>query len=266
MNKVSTWIVALGIAWLSGPLNAQTVEYIHTDALGSIVAITDEHRNVIERREYEPYGAQLTPALRDGPGYTGHLQDAATGLVQMQQRYYDPDIGRFLSVDPVTAYSGDPRHFNRYVYGYNNPYRFNDPDGRCPVCIFAIPIVLGGGVGAGSNYLVQKGVNPGTPVSKVEVGVSGVAGALSGGTGAALVSAVARGGAVTVGRAVAAQAGANAVIGGSAASAQGAIEGTPVSGPQIAAAAVGNAAGGLAGSAAGVVAGDFAAASAKGTL
>jgi uncharacterized protein RhaS with RHS repeats len=47
------------------------------------------------------------------------------------QRYYDPSIGRFLSVDPVTAYdTGDMRHFNRYAYAFNNPYTFTDPDGR----------------------------------------------------------------------------------------------------------------------------------------
>ena len=114
------------------PAKAQTtVEYIHTDGLGSVVAVTDANRNVIERREYEPYGAQLTPAVQDGPGYTGHVMDTATGLTYMQQRYYDPQVGRFLSVDPVTALdNGDMRHFNRYAYAYNNPYLFTDPDGR----------------------------------------------------------------------------------------------------------------------------------------
>jgi uncharacterized protein RhaS with RHS repeats len=48
----------------------------------------------------------------------------------MQQRYYDPLIGRFLSVDPVTAYSKGADFFNRYKYANNNPYRFTDPDGR----------------------------------------------------------------------------------------------------------------------------------------
>ena len=47
------------------------------------------------------------------------------------QRYYDPTISRFLSVDPVTAYdNGDMRFFNRYAYVFNNPYKFTDPDGR----------------------------------------------------------------------------------------------------------------------------------------
>jgi uncharacterized protein RhaS with RHS repeats len=57
----------------------------------------------------------------------------------MQQRYYDPRIGRFLSVDPVAANSGDPKFFNRYDYAFNNPYRFTDPDGRCPIC----PVIAG---------------------------------------------------------------------------------------------------------------------------
>jgi murein DD-endopeptidase MepM/ murein hydrolase activator NlpD len=47
----------------------------------------------------------------------------------MQQRYYDPAIGRFLSVDPVTATSAGG-NFNRYWYGNDNPYKFVDPDGR----------------------------------------------------------------------------------------------------------------------------------------
>jgi len=123
------WIFGL-LALLTLPAHAQqSVRYIHTDGLGSVVAVTDGSRNVIERREYEPFGAQLTPAVQDGPGYTGHVQDAATGLTYMQQRYYDPRIGRFVTVDPVSARpEGD--NFNRYNYAFNNPYRFTDPDGR----------------------------------------------------------------------------------------------------------------------------------------
>ena len=48
----------------------------------------------------------------------------------MQQRYYDPGIPRFLSVDPVAASPTTGSNFNRYKYAANNPYRFRDPDGR----------------------------------------------------------------------------------------------------------------------------------------
>lgn len=128
-----TWIVGLLAAGLALPAQAASVRYVHTDALGSVVAKTDENRVVLERREYEPYGRQLVPSnVQDGPGYTGHVQDAATQLTYMQQRYYDPGIGMFLSVDPVTAYSNRVGLFHRYRYANNNPYKFTDPDGRCP--------------------------------------------------------------------------------------------------------------------------------------
>lgn len=105
-------------------------KYQHTDALGSPVAVTNQAGTVIERNDYEPYGTVIGKPNYQGIGYTGHVQDAATGLTYMQQRYYDPQVGRFLSVDPVTAYSNPVGMFNRYKYAANNPYRFVDPDGR----------------------------------------------------------------------------------------------------------------------------------------
>lgn len=106
---------------------AYSTKYQHTDALGSPVAVTNSAGTVIDRTSYEPYGATINKPAYDGIGYTGHVMDGATGLTYMQQRYYDPAIGRFLSVDPVSANSSA---FNRYYYGGNNPYRFIDPDGR----------------------------------------------------------------------------------------------------------------------------------------
>ncbi|WP_203321529.1 RHS repeat domain-containing protein [Pseudoxanthomonas beigongshangi] len=107
-----------------------TVKYQHTDALGTPVAVTDAAKAIVQTSEYEPYGQLVNRPLTDGPGFTGHVQDAATGLTYMQQRYYDPLIGRFLSVDPVTAYEKPVTNFCRYCYARNNPYRFTDPDGR----------------------------------------------------------------------------------------------------------------------------------------
>ncbi|KAF1707377.1 hypothetical protein CSC73_12785 [Pseudoxanthomonas sacheonensis] len=114
------------------PSNAViATKYQHTDALGSPVAVTNEAGTVIDRTNYEPYGAAINKPAYEGIGYTGHVMDGATGLTYMQQRYYDPVCGCFLSVDPVTAYdTGDMRHFNVYAYAYNNPYTFDDPDGR----------------------------------------------------------------------------------------------------------------------------------------
>jgi len=105
-------------------------KYHHTDALGSPVAVTNAAGQVTERTDWEPYGAAIGKPSYEGIGFTGHVQDAATGLTYMQQRYYDPQVGRFLSVDPINAVDDPVGYFNRYVYGRNNPYRFTDPDGR----------------------------------------------------------------------------------------------------------------------------------------
>jgi RHS repeat-associated protein len=94
---------------------------------------------VLSRMSYTPYGLPTLPM--DGVGYTGHFMDVGTQLTYMQQRYYDPQIGRFLSIDPVTVADGDNRHFNRYSYSYSNPYKFTDPDGRCPICVAVFAFV-----------------------------------------------------------------------------------------------------------------------------
>jgi len=116
--------------------------YYHTDALGSPVVQTDATGQEIagSRRHYEPYGqllSDLVPADQ-GPGYTGHVTDVLTGFSYMQQRYYDPLAGRFLSVDPVVANATDGSNFNRYWYANNNPYRYIDPDGRAPDTDFGL--------------------------------------------------------------------------------------------------------------------------------
>ena len=122
------------LAEISRPLTGSTttIRYLHTDALGSPIAKTSASGAIIETSEYEPYGRLLNRANDNRAGYTGHVMDAASGLTYMQQRYYDPGIGAFLSVDPVTADSAGGANFNRYRYADGNPYAFIDPDGRSP--------------------------------------------------------------------------------------------------------------------------------------
>lgn len=171
-----------------------TVEYIHTDALGSPVVVTNEAGQVIERTQWEPYGAAIGKPAYDGPGYTGHVMDGATGLTYMQQRYYDPAIGRFLSVDPVTADSGTGANFNRYWYANNNPYRFTDPDGRFGV--------VGGIIGGIIEVGIQMGVEGKSfpQIDKTDVAVAVAVGAVTGGLGGRLATQAAKG-TITTGRA-----------------------------------------------------------------
>lgn len=157
---------------------AQTVEYIHTDALGTPIAVTDSSGQIVERGEYEPYGQPLGTTPVDAPGFTGHVQDGATGLTYMQQRYYDPGIGRFLSVDPTTADGNTGANFNRYAYANNNPYRFTDPDGRVAVQI--VGGVIGAIISGGSSYL--KGNDLRTVAKDAAIGgIVGVVSTIPGG-------------------------------------------------------------------------------------
>jgi RHS repeat-associated protein len=123
------WAALLLAGLLVTPAHSETITYLHTDLLGSVVLETDQNRNVVARYEYEPYGLPRQ-AVVDQPGYTGHVHDAGSGLVYMQQRYYDPEVGQFLSVDPMPSDTATGWNFNRYNYAANNPYTFVDPDGR----------------------------------------------------------------------------------------------------------------------------------------
>jgi RHS repeat-associated protein len=103
--------------------------YAHTDGLGSPVAQTSSAGAVLNRTRYEPFGYVATGTPRK-IGFTGHVNDAETGLIYMQQRYYDPIAGRMLSIDPVVTDANTGNSFNRYAYANNSPYRYVDADGR----------------------------------------------------------------------------------------------------------------------------------------
>jgi len=135
MNLRTTLTRAL-LAALSLLIGAQaladrTTTYYHTDGLGSVVAATNEAGAVLWRKDYAPFGAQIdTTPETERTAYTGKQHDEVTGLTYFGARHFDPEIGRFMSVDPVGFMESNPLSFNRYAYANNNPYRFFDPDGR----------------------------------------------------------------------------------------------------------------------------------------
>jgi hypothetical protein len=59
------------------------IVYIHNDALGSPIMETNEQGAVISRSHYKPFGETLE-AMKEGVGYTGHLNDTDLGLTYMQ--------------------------------------------------------------------------------------------------------------------------------------------------------------------------------------
>ncbi|GAB3447364.1 RHS repeat-associated core domain-containing protein [Massilia solisilvae] len=120
-----------------------SVQYDHTDGLGSPIAYTYSAGRLLNRTRYEPYGATaagMTPAI----AYTGHVNAPELGLVYMQQRYYDPIAARFISNDPVLTDTDGGNGVNRFAYAKNNPYSYLDPNGRNAVlaAAFATGTVL----------------------------------------------------------------------------------------------------------------------------
>jgi len=123
-------LVVLLLGLCATDISARTVTYYYVDQQGSVLAKTDAQGNLIESDDYRSYGASATDGSPGGVAYAGHVADDDTSLSYMQARYYDPVVGRFLSVDPDPVAAGDVYGFNRYAYVSDNPANRIDPDGR----------------------------------------------------------------------------------------------------------------------------------------
>ena len=144
-------------------LQAQTyskITYIHSDADGTPFAATDEQGNLAWQLDHYPYGDEYrntSDERANDTSFAGKAYDSEIGLSYFGSRWYDPAIGRFASIDPRPITPEDYRTFNRYAYGFNNLYKYVDPDGRFA---FLIPVVIWAGktltiTGAGlSGYAV----------------------------------------------------------------------------------------------------------------
>jgi RHS repeat-associated protein len=108
-----------------------TEVFYHMDGLGSTRMLTDATGNVSDRYNYDAYGVLLTHAGANNNSFlfAGEQRDSATGLDYLRARYYDPDLGRFISKDPFSGFITDPMSQHDYQYAHANPVRFTDPTG-----------------------------------------------------------------------------------------------------------------------------------------
>lgn len=115
-------------------------EYLHLDHLGSIVVRSSTKDSLIDQQAFGAWGQRLLIAwdgVEAGPdyeasslrGYTGHEHLDSVGLIHMNGRVYDPELGRFLSPDPFVQAPRNTQSYNRYSYVFNNPLSFTDPTG-----------------------------------------------------------------------------------------------------------------------------------------
>ena len=95
---------------------------------------------------YTAYGslAELNP-LR----YRGYVYDQETGLYYLQSRYYNPEMGRFISADNYPATGQGFVGNNMFAYCGNNPVLYYDPSGNLGVVATGALIVAAGGIVGG---------------------------------------------------------------------------------------------------------------------
>jgi RHS repeat-associated protein len=123
------------------PPTEAKVSYLTNDHLGSPRILTDQNGNVISRRDFHPFGEEISTAQRTAAlGYqpdsvrqkfTGYERDIESDLDFAEARYYNPAHGRFTTVDPLMASASpnNPQTWNRYIYVGNNPLNITDPTG-----------------------------------------------------------------------------------------------------------------------------------------
>ncbi|WP_348774023.1 RHS repeat-associated core domain-containing protein [Micromonospora sp. WMMD714] len=140
-----------------------------TDALGSVVGLTQGSGPVAISYTYEPFGTTSSSgaASDNTVQYTARENDG-TGLYYQRARYYHPALSRFISQDPIGHAGGG----NLYAYAANSTVNYTDPTGHMPFLVliagaFLIGAVVDGGISYGTQRLSGR---------KVDWGWNGVAG------------------------------------------------------------------------------------------
>ncbi len=136
--------------------------YYHADGLGSITALTDAKQKIVESYDYDSFGRLQRHGgkVKNTYTFTGREWDKEIGLYYYRARYYDPEVGRFVTPDPshfiqprgtsipylLPFLLTRPIELNLYLYAKNNPANLTDPTGLSSKC-------CGGWRGAASRLL-----------------------------------------------------------------------------------------------------------------
>jgi RHS repeat-associated protein len=138
-----------GRIYANGEIIGTTGYIFMRDHLGSVrELIKTDGKTVGTRLDYDPYGRQTTVTgnVAADFGFTGLYHHAASGLNFATYRAYDPDLGRWLSRDPIAENGGE----NLYAYARNSPSNATDTSGLCPGDLWDLleQFALGGTEGA----------------------------------------------------------------------------------------------------------------------
>ena len=111
--------------------------FAQKDVQGNIVAIVDSSGWLMVEYEYDAWGintiidgSDMLLATLNPFRYRGYYYDTETGLYFLKTRYYDPEIGRFISIDGIEYLDPETINgLNLYAYCNNNPVMNIDPNG-----------------------------------------------------------------------------------------------------------------------------------------
>ncbi|AAS40136.1 MULTISPECIES: RHS repeat domain-containing protein [Bacillus] len=156
-NVLRQYVYSIDGLRLAMKSNGQTL-YYHYNPRGDVVAMTNQNREVVATYEYDAWGNVLKSDAKgiaaDNPfGYAGYMYDKEIGMYYLIARYYNPDHGVFLSVDPDPGDEDDPITMNGYTYADNNPVMMTDPDGHVAWWVTG---ALGGAVWEVGKYLYKN--------------------------------------------------------------------------------------------------------------
>ena len=112
--------------------------YYATNIQGDVVAILNASGTAVVTYTYDAWGNILTTTgtLASTLGthnplrYRGYVFDQETGLYYLQTRYYNPELGRFLSADAFVSTGQGILGNNMFAYCLNNPCSGFDPYGN----------------------------------------------------------------------------------------------------------------------------------------
>ncbi|MCB8943491.1 MAG: RHS repeat-associated core domain-containing protein [Ardenticatenaceae bacterium] len=99
------------------------VSFVLSDHLGSTVMTLYTSGTIKGQQRYDPWGDSRWSANYSHMGYryTSQRWDGKMKLLDYNARYYDPEIGRFITADTLVPNPSNPQSFSRYTYVLNNP-------------------------------------------------------------------------------------------------------------------------------------------------
>ncbi len=134
ISRYYVWTPEGNLLYMIDKKDGQKVYFYHFNLRGDTIFLTDKEGNVTDRYAYRPYGKLLKHEGNISQPFTFvgkyGVRNEHGSIYYMRSRYYDANLGRFLSFDPLWPAVLDPLALNPYVYAALNPQTVLDPTGE----------------------------------------------------------------------------------------------------------------------------------------